>query len=145
MTLEKCKYITLSTVTDPRGSLSFVEAGVHVPFEIRRIYYLYDVPDGEGRGAHAHKELQQLIIAVSGSFDVTLDDGREKKKFTLDSPNKGLYVCPMIWRDLSRFSSDAVCLVLASDRYAESDYYRNYVDFLVAARETLRGPNEQKV
>jgi len=130
MSLNLCKIIALPKNTDPRGNLTFIEGGVHVPFLIQRVYYLYDVPGGAERGGHAHKELHQLIIAMSGSFDVVLDDGSEKKRFHLNRSYFGLYVCPMIWRELDNFSSGSVCMVLASNRYNENDYYREYADFL---------------
>ena len=130
MQLDKCKILNFSKISDPRGNLTFIEGGKHVPFEIRRVYYLYDVPSGAERGGHAHKELNQLIVALSGSFDVVLDDGFQKKRFHLNRPFLGLYVCPMLWRELDNFTSGAVCLVLASNSYDESDYYRNYQDFL---------------
>jgi dTDP-4-dehydrorhamnose 3,5-epimerase-like enzyme len=129
-TIHDCKLIDLPKIHDQRGDLTFVEGGDHVPFEIKRVYYLYDVPDAAERGGHAHKDLCQLIIAVSGKFDIMLDDGHEKKSFHLCLPYQGLYVCPMIWRDIQNFSSGAVCMVLASNRYDESDYYRNYSDFM---------------
>jgi WxcM-like, C-terminal len=121
--------IDLPRVNDPRGNLTFVEGGRHVPFEIKRVYYLYDVPGGAERGGHAHKNLRQLIVAMSGSFDVHLDDGRAKKMFHLNRSYNGLFVCPMIWREISNFSSGAVCLVLASNFYDDDDYYRDYVQF----------------
>jgi len=124
--------LELPKIADPRGNLTFVEGGIHVPFDIQRVYYLYDVPGGSERGGHAHKELKQLIIAMSGSFDVVLDDGREKKRVHLNRSYNGLYVCPMIWRELDNFSSGAVCMVLASNRYDEADYFRDYAGFLVA-------------
>lgn len=124
-----CRIISLPKISDPRGNLTFVEGGHHVPFDIKRVYYLYDVPGGAERGGHAHKDLHQLIIAMSGAFDIVLDDGREKKRFHLNRSYFGLYVCPMIWREMDNFSSGAVCLVLASNYYAESDYFRNYDDF----------------
>lgn len=130
MSLNLCKIIALPKNTDPRGNLTFIEGGVHVPFLIQRVYYLYDVPGGAERGGHAHKELHQLIIAMSGSFDVVLDDGSEKKRFHLNRSYFGLYVCPMIWRELDNFSSGSVCMVLASNRYNENDYYREYANFL---------------
>lgn len=132
--LDQVRIIDLPKVTDQRGNLTFVEGGRHVPFEIKRIYYLYDVPGGAERGGHAHKALQQLIIAMSGSFDVVLDDGAQKKRVHLNRPYYGLYVPTMLWRELDNFSSGAVCMVLASNLYDEQDYYRNYRDFLDAAR-----------
>lgn len=116
--------------SDRKGNISVVENYKDVPFEVRRTYYLYDVPGGESRGAHAHKELSQLIIAASGSFTVTLDDGKVKRTFTLNRPYQGLYVVPGIWRTLDDFSSGSVCLVLASHGYDEADYIRNYEDFI---------------
>ena len=128
--IENCKIIDLPKIQDPRGNLTFVEGGSHVPFEIQRVYYLYDVPGGSERGGHAHKALHQLIIAMSGSFDVVLDDGNDQKRIHLSRSYYGLYVCPMIWRELDNFSSGSVCMVLASNRYDESDYYRDYQEFL---------------
>jgi WxcM-like, C-terminal len=130
MPLSDCKLISLPKIQDPRGNLTFIEGGGHVDFEIQRVYYLYDVPGGSSRGGHAHKALRQLIIAMSGSFDVLLDDGHEKKTFHLNRSYVGLYVCPMIWRELDNFSSGSVCMVLASNRYDEADYYRDYDQFL---------------
>lgn len=132
--LHECRIIDLPKISDPRGNLSFIEAGRHVPFDIRRVYYLYDVPGGSDRGSHAHKRLHQFIVAMSGSFDVVLDDGLEKKRFHLNRSYYGLYVCPMIWRYLDNFSSGAVCMVLASGYYDETDYIRNYQQFLELAR-----------
>lgn len=132
MLLNNCKIIDLPKINDPRGNLTFVEGGQHIPFDIQRVYYLYDVPGGSERGGHAHKGLSQLIIAMSGSFDVVLDDGFEKKRYHLNRSYSGLYVCPMIWRELDNFSSGSVCMVLASNRYDESDYYRNYDEYLAA-------------
>ena len=132
MPLADCKIVNLPKITEPRGNLTFVEGGRHVPFEIRRVYYLYDVPGGADRGGHAHKELRQLIVSMSGSFDVILDDGRQKQRYHLNRSYYGLYVCPMIWRELDNFSSGSVCLVLASNLYDESDYYREYEDYLKA-------------
>lgn len=134
MSVDQCRLIELPRINDPRGSLTFIEAQRHIPFAIERVYYLYDVPGGAERGGHAHKELQQLIIAVSGSFDIHLDDGRQKKTISLNRSYSGLYVCPMIWREIDNFSSGAVCLVLASQYYDENDYYRNYADFVRAAQ-----------
>lgn len=116
--------------SDRKGNLSVVQNGSTVPFDVKRVYYLYDVPGGESRGSHAHKALSQLIIAASGSFRVTLDDGNVKRSFTLNRPYQGLYVKPGIWRDLDDFSSGAVCLVLASEVYDKEDYIRDYQDFL---------------
>jgi dTDP-4-dehydrorhamnose 3,5-epimerase-like enzyme len=134
MSVEKCKLIDLPKISDPRGNLTFIEGQRHVPFDIKRVYYLYDVPGGAERGGHGHKNLHQLIIAMSGSFDIVLDDGREKKRIHLARSYYGLYVCPMIWREMDNFSSGAVCLVLASNLYDEADYYRNYQEFLNAVR-----------
>lgn len=133
--MENCKVIDLPKIADPRGNLTFIESGRHVPFNIQRVYYLYDVPGGAERGGHAHKALHQLVIAMSGSFDIALDDGREKKRFHLNRSYHGLYICPMIWREMDNFSSGAVCLVLASNLYDEADYYRNYEDFRAARLE----------
>ena len=134
MPLDSCHLIDLPKIGEPRGNLTFIEGGRHIPFEIKRVYYLYDVPGGAERGGHAHKELHQFIIAMSGSFDIVLDDGREKKRFHLNRSYYGLYVCPMIWRELDNFSSGSVCMVLASNLYGESDYYRDYNDFLRAIK-----------
>ena len=126
MSLEHCKLIELPQVKDHRGNLSFIETGRHVPFEIRRVYYLYDVPGGAERGGHAHRQLEAFIIAMSGSFDVVLDDGGAQKRFHLNRSYFGLYVSPMVWRELDNFSSGSVSLVLASDFYDEADYIRDY-------------------
>jgi dTDP-4-dehydrorhamnose 3,5-epimerase-like enzyme len=132
MNIDICKMIDLPKIHDPRGNLTFVESNEQIPFDIQRVYYLYDVPGGSERGGHAHKELHQLIIAMSGSFDVVLDDGTHKKRVHLNRSYNGLYVCPMIWRELDNFSSGAVCMVLASNKYSESDYYRDYPQFMQA-------------
>lgn len=116
--------------SDRKGNISVVENSKDVPFDVKRTYYLYDVPGGESRGGHAHRELRQLIVAASGSFTVTLDDGNVKRTFTLNRPYQGLYIVPGIWRTLDDFSSGAVCLVLASERYDEADYIRDYNEFL---------------
>lgn len=134
MPLSDCQIIDLPKISDPRGNLSFIEGGQHIPFDIKRVYYLYDVPGGSDRGSHAHKNLHQFIVAMSGSFDVVLNDGREKKRFHLNRSYYGLYVCPMMWRELDNFSSGAVCVVLASSRYDESDYIRNYDQFVATVR-----------
>lgn len=136
MQIDECRWIELPKISDPRGNLTFVEGGNHIPFEIRRVYYLYDVPGGATRAAHGHKRLSQLMIAMSGSFDVTLDDGLNKRKFHLNRSYYGLYVPPMIWRDLDNFSSGSVCMVLASDVFDEADYFRDYQRFLDAAAGT---------
>lgn len=130
MTLARCSMIDLPKIADPRGNLTFIEGRHHVPFDIRRVYYLYDVPGGAERGGHAHRGLHQLLVAMSGSFDVVLDDGRERRRVHLNRSYFGLYVCPMIWRELDNFSSGSVCMVLASDRYDEADYFRDYQAFL---------------
>jgi dTDP-4-dehydrorhamnose 3,5-epimerase-like enzyme len=135
MALCDCRIIELPKITDPRGNLTFIEATRHVPFDIKRVYYLYDVPGGASRAAHGHRSLQQLVIAMSGSFDITLDDGAQKKTFHMNRSYFGLYVPPMMWRDLDNFSSGSVCMVLASQLYDENDYFRNYSDFLRAVRE----------
>lgn len=134
MNIDNCKIIDLPKISDPRGNLTFIEGNQHIPFDIRRVYYLYDVPGGAERGGHAHKALSQLIIAMSGSFDVILHDGREKKRFHLNRSYQGLYVCPMMWRELDNFSSGSVCMVLASNLYDEEDYYRDYESFINAVR-----------
>jgi dTDP-4-dehydrorhamnose 3,5-epimerase-like enzyme len=121
--------VELPKISDPRGNLTFIEGQRHIPFGIERVYYLYDVPQGSERGGHAHRALHQLLIAVTGSFDVHLDDGRNRKTVHLNRSFQGLYVCPMIWREIDNFSSGAVCMVLASSYYDESDYYRDYVEF----------------
>lgn len=136
MPLSLCRLLDLPRIHDPRGNLTFIEGGRHIPFTIRRVYYLYDVPGGAERGGHAHKELEQLIVAMSGSFDVILDDGHEKKRFHLNRSYFGLYICPMIWRELDNFSSGSVCMVLASNFYDEADYYRDYDQFLTALRSS---------
>jgi hypothetical protein len=132
MSLDKCKIIDLPKIAEARGNLTFIEGGRHVPFDIKRVYYLYDVPGGAARGGHAHKDLHQLIVAMSGSFDIVLDNGREKKRFHLNRSYFGLYVCPMIWREMDNFSSGSVCLVLASQLYDPDDYYRDYAEFIKA-------------
>lgn len=132
MPLSECRLLSLPKITDPRGNLTFIESGNHVPFDIKRVYYLYDVPGGAERGGHAHKNLHQFIIAMSGSFDVLLDDGKEKKRFHLNRSYHGLYLCPMIWRELDNFSSGSVCMVIASEVFDENDYYREYREYMEA-------------
>jgi hypothetical protein len=135
MSLNDCKIIELPKISDPRGNLTFVEGGNQIPFDISRVYYLYDVPGGAERGGHAHKALSQLIIAMSGSFDVILDEGGLKKRFHLNRSYQGLYVCPMMWRELDNFSSGSVCMVLASNKYDEADYYRDYKEYSKAVNK----------
>lgn len=132
----QCRLVSLPRMSDGRGSLSFIQPGPILPFDIRRVYYLYDVPEGQVRGAHGHRHLEQLMVAVAGAVDVECDDGRQRRIFRLDSPDVGLYVCPMIWRNLIGFGAGTVCMVLASERYDEADYFRNYDDFLAAATQT---------
>jgi hypothetical protein len=132
MQLNDCRLIDLPKINDPRGNLSFIEEERHIPYKIRRVFFLYDVPGGESRAGHALKSCNQLLIAASGSFDVLLDDGREKRKFQLNRPYYGLHVPPNIWREIDNFSSGSVCMVLASELYSENDYYRHYDDFLKA-------------
>jgi hypothetical protein len=129
-----CRIVDLPRITDPRGNLTSLEGGVHMPFDIARVYYLYDVPGGESRGGHGHRELQQLIVAAAGSFDVVVDDGTETARFHLNRSYHGLLVPRLVWRELGNFSSGSVCLVLASQVYAEDDYYRDYDDFREARR-----------
>ena len=130
-----CTMIELSRHhSDRKGNITVIENGVTVPFDVKRTYYLYDVPGGESRGGHAHKDLHQLIVAASGSFTVTLDDGSVKRTFLLNRPYQGLLVVPGIWRTLDDFSSGAVCMVLASEGYDEADYIRDYNDFLALKR-----------
>jgi dTDP-4-dehydrorhamnose 3,5-epimerase-like enzyme len=125
-----CKLIDLPKIGERRGYITPIYGGVHIPFEILRVYYLYDIPGGAMRAAHAHKELQQLIVAVMGSFDVVLDDGKEKKTIRLDRAYFGLYVPNLIWRELKNFSSGGICLVIASLLYDKGDYIRSYDEFL---------------
>jgi dTDP-4-dehydrorhamnose 3,5-epimerase-like enzyme len=134
MGIEDCKLIELPKITDPRGNLTFIEGGRHAPFEIKRVFYLYDVPTAEDRGAHAHKKLHQLLICLAGSFDVYLDDGKENRTVHLNRPWRGLHIPPMIWASEINFDPGSVCLVLASDYYSEADYYREYEEFLTAVK-----------
>lgn len=131
--IKNYQLIELPKISDQRGNLTFIE-GQHIPFAIKRIYYMYDIPQGTERGGHAHKNLQQVIIALSGSFDMMLDDGSHQQTITLDNPATGVYIDGrLLWRTLSNFSENAICLVLASDIYKESDYFRDYPSFLQAA------------
>ena len=128
--IDDCKVIELPIVHKGCGSITVMENNVNLPFAIRRIYYLYDVPMGAGRGGHAHYDLHQYIISASGSFTFILDDGTKKKEVFLNHPNKALHIVPGIWREMKDFSSGSICLVLASTNYIESDYIRNYEEFL---------------
>ena len=137
-TIIDCDLIQLPKKNNIAGNSTLLQGGIEVPFDIKRVYYLYDVPGGESRGAHAHKNLHQLLIAASGSFDVTLDDGQSKKTITLSRPFIGLHIKPGIWRDITNFSSGVICLVLASELYKEEDYIRDYDEFLhFKKRETI--------
>jgi len=130
MSIEECKLIELPKITDAKGNLTFIEGMTHIPFEIKRTYYLYDVPGGSTRGSHGHKNLHQFFVAMSGSFDVVLFDGYREKRFHLNRSYYGLYVKPLMWRTLDNFSSGSVCMVLASAYYEEADYIRDYKEFL---------------
>jgi dTDP-4-dehydrorhamnose 3,5-epimerase-like enzyme len=133
--VEDCRLVDLPVVHNPQGNLTFIEGQNHVPFDIARVYYLYDVPYGAVRGGHAHRQLEQVLIAVSGSFDVVVDDGEQRTEMRLTRADRGLYLPRMIWRELQEFSGGAVCVVLASRPYEESDYFRDYDEFLAAAAE----------
>lgn len=139
MSIGDCRIIHLPKIEDPRGNLTFIEGQSHIPFAILRVFYLYDVPGGASRGGHAHRSLQQLMVAMSGSFDVLLDDGVAKKTFHLNRSYVGLYLPPLIWREMDNFSSGSVCMVLASARYDESDYFRDYDAFLQETRAASHG------
>jgi len=132
--LAHCRIIELPVIHERRGNLTFVEGGRHIPFDIRRTYHLYDVPGGSVRGGHAHRKLHQFIVAMSGSFDVLLKDGSTERRFPLNRSHFGLYLCPMIWREIDNFSSGAVCMVLASEYYDEADYIRDYDEYLRAVQ-----------
>jgi dTDP-4-dehydrorhamnose 3,5-epimerase-like enzyme len=131
-TVKDCKLIELPRISERRGSITAIYQNVHVPFDVARLYYLYDVPGGESRGGHAHRELQQLVVSVMGAFDVVLDDGIEKQRVRLDRAYYGLHIKKMIWRELENFSSGGICLVLASLPYDEGDYIRDYQEYLRA-------------
>lgn len=139
MSVDRCRIVQLPRITDPdgRGNLTFIEESRHAPFDIRRVYYLYDVPGGATRAGHAHKTLQQLVVAMSGSFDVVVDDGDREVRHHLNRSYYGLVIPPMVWRMIDNFSSGSVCMVLASDYYDEDDYYRDYDEFLAAARRSV--------
>jgi len=128
-TINDCKLIYLDQLGERSGHITVVENNREIPFDVNRIYYLYDIPGGEVRGGHAHKELQQLIVAVSGAFSICIDDGKNKKTYTLNRPNIGLYFPAGLWRELNNFSSGAICMVLASHNYDENDYIRDYNEF----------------
>jgi len=130
-TLQNCKILSIPKIEDPRGNLSVIENDV-IPFDIKRVYYLYDVPSSAERGGHSHKEQQEFLIALSGSFDVILNDGNLQKTVTLNKPFEGLLITNKIWRELKNFSSGAVCLVIASDVFSEEDYIREFEDFLAS-------------
>jgi hypothetical protein len=134
MTIDDCKLINLPKITDPRGNLTFIEGNRHVAFPIQRVFYLYDVPGGADRGGHALKRCHQFLIAMSGSFDVILDDGTQKRRVHLSRSYYGLHIPPMIWREMDNFSSGSVCLVLASECYSEADYFREYSAFEAALK-----------
>jgi dTDP-4-dehydrorhamnose 3,5-epimerase-like enzyme len=138
MGIEACKLIDLPKIADPRGNLTFVEAERHIPFPIERVFYLYDVPGGADRGGHALRTCHQFLIAMSGSFDVVLYDGREKQRIHLNRSYYGLHIPPMIWREMDNFSSGSVCLALASTPYSADDYYRDYQEYLGAVSALAR-------
>ncbi|MDR1632727.1 MAG: FdtA/QdtA family cupin domain-containing protein [Dysgonamonadaceae bacterium] len=129
-TVFNCNVLTLPKIHNRAGNITALNNFRDIPFDVNRVYYLYDVPGGEDRGGHAHRELQQLVVAVSGSFDITIDDGRNKKTISLNRPYYGLHIIPEIWRDLTNFSSGAICLVLASHKYDANDYIRDYEQFI---------------
>lgn len=134
MGLKDCRILELPKIHDPRGNLTFIESDRHIPFEIKRIFYLYDVPGGATRAGHALKSCHQFLIATSGSFDVVVDDGTETQTFHLNRSYYGLYIPPLIWRDISNFSSNSICMVLASEFFSEEDYYRDYSEFVTATQ-----------
>jgi hypothetical protein len=136
MSLKDCTLIELPKIADPRGNLTFIEGCRHIPFEIKRVFYLYDVPGGAQRAGHALKVCHQFLIAMSGSFDVILDDGTDKQRYHLNRSYQGIYIPPLIWREIDNFSSGSVCAVLASAPYDKDDYYRDYEAFLQAVRQT---------
>jgi hypothetical protein len=138
MTITDCRIVELPRIHDPRGNLTFIESSRHVPFEMKRIFYLYDVPGGATRAGHALKSCHQFLIATSGSFDVVVDDGVQKQCHQLNRSYYGLYIPPLIWREIDNFSSNSICMVLASEFFAEKDYYREYTEFVGA----VRGPGK---
>ena len=132
-----CYPIEVPAITDPRGDLTFIEGGNHVPFEIKRVYYIYNVPVDSVRGGHAHRDLEQVVFALSGSFRMTVDDGRKRQEYYLRNPRKGIYMSRLVWREMDRFSQGAVCMVLASHAFDENDYLRDYDEFLAVVRKTI--------
>jgi dTDP-4-dehydrorhamnose 3,5-epimerase-like enzyme len=145
MSINDCRIISLPKIPDDRGNLSFIESGRPIPFIIKRVYWIYDVPGGELRGGHAYKTLQEFFVALSGSFDVAIDDGNEKKIISLNRSYMGLYVPKMIWRHLENFSTNAVCMILASDIYKESDYLRDYRFFQNQISENADNADVHKI
>lgn len=143
--VQEARILYLPKIADRRGNLTFIEGHRHIPFPIRRVYYLYDVPSGATRGGHAHKTLEQFVVAASGSFTVVIDDGRRRKKFFLNRPHYGLYIPRMVWRELEDFSSGSVCVVLGSEEYDESDYYRDYDEFRGALKKARPLPPLSRV
>jgi hypothetical protein len=137
--IHSCNVIELTKIHNPAGNITIIQNGCHQPFEVKRVYYLYDVPGGSERGGHAHKALHQLIVAASGSFDIILDDGTNKKIVELNRPYYGLLIIPGIWREIVNFSSGAICLVLASSKYNQEDYIRDYSDFIRYKHDTSNG------
>jgi len=132
VSIDDCCAIEFPRMIDPEGSLTFIEGGRHIPFALKRVFYIYDVPTGESRGAHAHRKLEQVLICLAGSFDVLIDDGERRREVRLHRPWKGLYVPAMIWTRIINFDPGSVCLVLASEYYDEADYYRDYHAYLAA-------------
>ena len=135
MSLSDSRFIDFPVIADPRGNLTFIEGTRTIPFEIKRVYYLYDVPGGAHRGGHGHRNLEQVLIAMSGSFDIVLDDGDRQRRVHLNRSYYGLYIPPMTWREMDNFSSGSVCMVLASAYYDEADYFRDYASFTAEARQ----------
>jgi hypothetical protein len=145
MFVENCRLIVFPKISDPRGTLTCIESTTHVPFNLKRVFYLYDVPVGQTRGAHAHKELHQVLICLGGSFDVIVGDGRKERRFHLHEPAVGLYIPPLIWDTEVDFEPGTVCMVLASDHYDESDYYRDYGAYLEAVTAAQRAEAELSI